>query len=222
MFEYTLKMNDQIHGICHVSSVRAKDQSKRFYEEDKARGGRAMRRRHRISPELEKEFQERSEAAYKFGFEDGKQIGHQEGKGEIKQTVDHLRNITHELSEQRDHILSKADEIIVRLAISVARTILHHEVRIDPTLVKNIARESLKHVEDKKRVSIKVHPSDWETIKEFEGEMLSASHGVGDFVIREDAHVKPGGCIIESDSGIVDAQLDTQVAEVAFSLMEVI
>jgi flagellar biosynthesis/type III secretory pathway protein FliH len=77
-------------------------------------------------------------------------------------------------------------------------------------------------VEDKKRVSIKVNPTDLNAVRGFEEEILSSMHGMKEWEIKEDNRITPGGCIIETDSGIVDAQLETQLAEIGATLMETV
>ena len=39
-----------------------------------------------------------------------------------------------------------------------------------------------------------------------------------DLEIREDKRVKPGGVLIETESGVVDAQLETQLEELEHAL----
>ena len=170
----------------------------------------------------EEEFQTRSEAAYRFGFDDGKQIGLQEGREEVKQTVSCLKRMLAEMTQKKENLLREVDEAVVRLAVAVAETVLRREVETDPVWIKRLTKESLKLVEDRQRISIKVHPTDWEGMKVFEEEMLPSIHGVKHLEIKEDDHVEPGGCIIESDSGIVDAQLRTQLEEIAERLVEAV
>lgn len=169
--------------------------------------------------DLERECQERCESAYQSGFKDGKKIGLQEGRGE---SVNYLKHIAETLLKKQEAILREAEGMIVQLAVSVAKTILHREVQLDPKVVKAVAKESLKLVEGRKRVSIKIHPSDSNELKELEKDILSTTQAIKDLDIIEDDHVNPGGCIIETDSGIVDAQLTTQLDEIAMSLMEVV
>ena len=171
--------------------------------------------------DMQNEMQKRSESAYRYGFEDGKKIGMQERKTEIDRALEVLLKITDDLVKERNRILLESEQIVVRLAGAVAKTIIHEELRTDSTLIRNIVLRSMKIIEDKTRLHIRVNPGDWRTIKDFESQILTAAHGVKDLEIREDEHVKPGGCIIEGNSGIVDAQLDTQLTEIIESLIGV-
>ena len=183
---------------------------------------RQTTRKYRSIEDMEKECQERCESAYRYGYEDGKKIGVQEGRDEIKESLAFLKDTTDKLMEKRDIILKGAEQMIVQLALAVAGTILRQEVKVNTDLVRKLASESLRLVEDKKRVSIKVNPTDWNEVRGFEEEILSSVHGVKEWEIKEDDRITPGGCIIETDSGIIDAQLETQLAEIGTTLMETV
>jgi flagellar assembly protein FliH len=183
---------------------------------------RQTARKYRSIEDMEKECQERCESAYRYGYEDGKKIGVQEGRDEIKNSLTFLNDTANKLMEKRDIIFKDAEQMIVQLAIAVAGTILRQEVKVNADLVRKLARESLRLVEDKKRVSIKVNPTDWDAIRGFEEEILSSVHGVKEWEIKEDHRITPGGCIIETDAGIIDAQLETQLAEIGATLMETV
>lgn len=215
MFEASIKLNRGIQNF-HWESGGGDERVKEMpWETLKSHKAEA-----RIKRAKEIENQERSEAAYKFGFEDGRDIGRQEGKEEAREAVDRMNKITRAFDEQRAQLLKKADEVIVGLALKIAEIIIHQELQTDPGIVTKLAKESLKLVEDKKRLCIKVNPSDWKILKESEAELPSLTHGVKEMEIKEDEHVEPGGCIVESDSGIVDAQLSTQLEEVAERLFK--
>ena len=169
---------------------------------------------------LEEEFQVRSETAYRSGFEDGKRVGAQEAQDGVKSVVHALQRAASELSEHKKKAVKESDEMIVRLALMVAKTVLQGELSVDSAKVKRIVVEAIKMIEDRGKISIKVHPDDWEIIKDVEKDVLSSTHGVERLEVVEDAHVERGGCIVESDSGIFDAQLSTQLEEIGNRLLE--
>ena len=220
MSEHRMKINRNVRGFRLAPSMVNKDHFKARFRN--LLYGQSITLGPAIYEELEKESQERSEAAYRHGYDDGKAIGIQEGREEIKDVMANLTTMLETLADKREILLRDAESMIVQLAISVAKTILHREVQTDRDIIKAVAKESLKLVEDKKRVSIKIHPSDWHTMKEYEGEILSSVQGVKEFEIKEDDRVNPGGCVVETDSGIIDAQLETQLSEFTDSLLEAV
>jgi len=168
------------------------------------------------------ESQQRSEASYRLGFEDGKKIGTQEGKEEIQPTLVLFKSMVADISQQKERIVKDAEETVLRLALMISQAIVHREVRIDESIIRNVVKESLKLVDDRKRITIKVHPDDWKSVTQNEKDVAAAIHGVKELELKEDDRIRPGGCVIESDSGIVDARLETRFDEVKRRLMEVL
>lgn len=169
--------------------------------------------------EMEKAFQERSEAAYKHGVEDGTAMGLEQGRQEIQGAMAQLKTVTDDLAAYRDHLTRDVDEIVVQLSLAIAKMLIHREVEQHPELVKKVVTEALKQVEDRRRVIVKVHPEDWQQIQGFEQEFHEAVNGIRDLEIKEDSLIRRGGCLIESDSGIVDARIETQVEEIASGVL---
>lgn len=172
-----------------------------------------------VIAELEKTYQERTEAAYKNGVQDGTVMGLEQGRQEIQSAMDQLQSLVEGLAAYRETLSREIDTIVTQLSLSVAKMLIHREVAQDPDLILGVVREALRQVEDRRRLLIKVHPEDWEHVKGFEPQLREAMHGIREMEIKEDAQVRRGGCLIESDSGIVDARIDTQVEEIATGLL---
>ncbi len=61
-------------------------------------------------------------------------------------------------------------------------------------------------------MTVRLHPDDFAWVKERESELLSALEGMATLSMRADSRVAPHGCVIESEVGTLDAQLETQLA----------
>ncbi|MCD6116530.1 hypothetical protein J7K93_05920 [bacterium] len=206
MSDFTVKIDRRITGV-RVES----------YEPQ----GRKRTRNSNFTPgsignsEAEQQWQERSEAAYQVGFEDGKKIGFQECRDELKETMSSIKAMISELDRMRDDQYFEADRTIAALAITVASTIIRREISIDHGIVKLIAKDALKAVEDKRRIAIRLNPADVKVISDISPESLS----IKQFDVKEDSSIEQGGCIIEGDSGIVDARINVQLEEIAERLL---
>ena len=63
-----------------------------------------------------------------------------------------------------------------------------------------------------------VHPKDAGILRKYKAKLVSVLARARDVEIREDRRVKQGGVLIETESGVVDAQLETQLEELAHVL----
>lgn len=170
--------------------------------------------------EWEEEWQARSEASYKFGFEDGKKIGIEEGKESVLPVIASLKEAANTLIEQRQHLSADLDHVIVELSLSIAERIIRKEVSLDKSIIRETIRDSLKYIDDHERIVIRVNPEDWQNVKAYEDEIRSFTNELKILQIQEDDHVESGGCVIESNTGMMDAQIKTQLEEIARNLSD--
>lgn len=182
---------------------------------------RAMDPDNPVFREWEEECQARSEASYKFGVEDGRKLGFQEGQESVNPFIQAFENATNDLMAHRVSLGQEMDEMILQLALSVAERVIHREVSLDRTIIKDTIRESLKYIEDHEKIVIRLHPDDWQSVKSFEDEIRSFTHELKVLQIQEDEHVESGGCIIESNVGMMDGQIRTQLEEIMRNLQNV-
>lgn len=171
--------------------------------------------------EWEEEWQARSEASYKFGFEDGKKIGIDEGRESVLSAIESFKNVATALTDQRNTLAQDLDKMIIELSVSIAERIVKREISLDKTIIQKTIQDALKYIDDHERIVIRVNPEDWQSIKSYEDEIRAFTHELKVLQIQEDDHVEAGGCVIESNTGMMDAQIRTQLEEITRNLMDV-
>jgi flagellar assembly protein FliH len=93
--------------------------------------------------------------------------------------------------------------------MQMARQVVRSELQTSATLVVDVTQEALSEVLlSARHITVKVHPEDLALI----------AHGCADAVeargarLVADTHIERGGCLVESDLGVVDARLSTRWA----------
>ena len=100
------------------------------------------------------------------------------------------------------------DEII-SVAFDVARNLLNAEMNAFPDSVVRVAHEVLLTIPDAKQVYFRVNPADAELLKANKERLINALERAKDVDIRADKQVDRGGLLIQTESGVIDAQLST-------------
>lgn len=143
------------------------------------------------------------ENAYREGYEAGLAAG-QSVIGELE-TV-----ITDFMNTREDGLMSTADEI-ASIAITVAEKIIKTEVACDSTLVLGLVRETIQKAGKQNRtIIVKVNPDDAALVKTSLKEE-PIPHLKAELIIMDDPLVDSGSCIVETNSGLVDASFSTQL-----------
>jgi flagellar assembly protein FliH len=97
---------------------------------------------------------------------------------------------------------------LVTLALTVAKHLVRRELRIDPSQVVAIIRETVALLPAAARdVRVHLHPEDAALLRE----LLSAPHSDRAWTIIEDPVLSRGGCRVTTDTALIDARLETRV-----------
>jgi flagellar assembly protein FliH len=133
---------------------------------------------------------------------------------EINAAVADLREkLSHTLSELEPLyalIATRAERDLVKLALEIARKVVHREVATDPDIVLTLARVALERLHPRAVAKVRLHPEDLEYVITRRHEFSNTS--ALEFVA--DASVGRGGCLIQSEHGDIDARLEEQFASI--------
>ncbi|MBS0624435.1 MAG: HrpE/YscL family type III secretion apparatus protein [Verrucomicrobia bacterium] len=144
------------------------------------------------------------EQAYQEGF--------QEGLTSLNQ---HLFALDAELKEIRTDVQEK----ILPLALKAARKLIGEELKLHPDRIVDVVMTSLKPVTQHKKIVIYVNKNDLEALEKSKSKVKKIFEHLESLSIQERSDIEPGGCIIQTEAGIINAQLENQwqALEAAFA-----
>jgi flagellar assembly protein FliH len=172
-------------------------------------------------PDLSEDQQRRQRlaAAERDGFARGYAEGERAGAEVAAQRADAmLRRLTQtieELSALRNEVLRGAEQQVLRLAMAIARRVLAREIAVDRGLLLAMARIALERLGERTSAIIRLHPDDYAAIGTPRGEADANEH----VQIVADPIVGRGGCLVQSDFGLMEVGLDAQFGELARTLL---
>ena len=107
----------------------------------------------------------------------------------------------------------KAQPEIVRLALRVAEKILRQRIETHPDAIVPMVDEALRVflAQNHSRVVLRVHPDDAGVLAARQQRWLERNPAIGSLAVVPDEGIGRGGCRIETESGTVDATLETQL-----------
>ncbi|MGC8832582.1 MAG: FliH/SctL family protein [Armatimonadota bacterium] len=147
------------------------------------------------------------DSAYRQGYAEGRA----EADRELALKKAELEDLVAAVNEERDRFLQEAEPQLVQLALAIASKVVEKEVETAQDVAVSIARACIRRLRERQWLRIHVNPESLESIKSAKEELaLYAGTGVRIDLV-EDPEVDPGGCIIESSSGIVDARIQTRM-----------
>jgi type III secretion protein L len=115
-----------------------------------------------------------------------------------------------EAREQREQALAGIERDVLRLSVKIAEKILGRELDRDKTAIVDIVATALRQARRNEMITLRVNPGDLPVVEQHRQRFEHA--GRNQFLdIVPDPAVSAGGCVIESESGAIDAQLETQL-----------
>lgn len=99
---------------------------------------------------------------------------------------------------------------ILPLALKAAKKIVAKELQLFPETIVDIVMQSLLPVTQSHRIIIYINKADKEILEKEKPKLRELFEKLDSFVILERADVEVGGCIIETETGIINAELENQ------------
>jgi flagellar assembly protein FliH len=115
-----------------------------------------------------------------------------------------------DLSNTKRRFIEDTEEQVVRLAVAIARRILHREIQVDPEALLGLLRAAVGKSELREVHKILLHPLDRQALTPFLQRMDLPPR----VEIVADNTLERGAVIIESSTGLLDASVTTQLDEV--------
>ncbi len=123
-----------------------------------------------------------------------------------------------DLEKAADQLADEAQEAMVPGVVKAVERIIGEALKIDPKLIASIVGQSLKGVAQFKHITLYCRKEDLEALEKAKPKYKKMLENCETLQVRERADVTPGGCIIETEGGIVNAQLSNQLAALSRAL----
>ena len=159
--------------------------------------------------EVAEEMEKLKEQAQREGFEEG-----------FKKWVEQIVKVEEEIIKVR----KETEKVALPVALKAAKKIVGRELELSENTIVDIVSNSLKAVVTHKRITIYVNKKELESLEKNRQKLKDIFENLEILTFRERSDVEPGGCIIETEGGIINAQLENQwrILENAFDRMMMI
>ena len=114
------------------------------------------------------------------------------------------------LKEYRDRAMADLERDMVTLAIKIAERVIGYQIEKNDQTLVGIINTAIRNIRQTNLITIRVNPSELAIVQSHR-DQLDPTRRAKLIDLVGDLQVLPGGCIIESEVGKVDARLETQL-----------
>lgn len=136
-----------------------------------------------------------------------KKIAYEEGfnEGLLK-----LNKIIVKLSHELEHFKEEIKNKILPIVLQAAKKILGQELDLKPEKIVNIVEQAIKPAVQHHDIKIFVNKEDFDILEKNKDRIQKILKQVKSFSIHPRDNIEKGGCMIETEAGIINAQLENQ------------
>ena len=176
--------------------------------QERRRGSRRRGYRRIDDRNLVSRAQEESENIKKSAFEEGYRSGLEKATADL----DSFKNELSKFMNARKDVFEYIAPDILEISVDIAKKIIKKELESDPQLIINTIVDVLKTVsKNEPKVVIRVQPQSAQFIKDTIPN-ITYQFGIDSKInIVADPSIEDGGCVFQTNNGIVDASIDTQL-----------
>jgi flagellar assembly protein FliH len=153
--------------------------------------------------------------------EEARGSGREDGRAEAAAHIEEALKTLNDAVNERKNIIKDAESEILRLSVKIAEQIIRSEVSLHRDVCLNIVAEAIARVSDREQIIVRVNREDADYIKRYKDRIAGILDGVKSFSILEDSTIEPGGCIIETNLGFIDAKISTKLKSIEDALKKV-
>ncbi len=152
------------------------------------------------------------------GFEAGRKAGFQAGLEQGRAAAERLAALLEALEKERAEWIRRWQEEMLRFCFAVAERIVLREIRLDPLARLKVVEAGLGKLKESERIAVRVPPSEYEALRHALPGLCERVGTEAQVRVLEDAGLKPGDVVIETDACEVDARIQSALEAIEEAL----
>lgn len=170
---------------------------------DRRRGYRRIDDRNLIS-----RAQEEADSIKETAAKEGYRAGIEQAESDIIA----LRSKIADFISSKQEVFEFIAPDILEISVDIARKIIKKEVEQDPQVILNSIVDVMRTLsKEEPRITVKLNPLQVDLVKTELPEYISSMGIDAKITVIGDDSIEEGGCILNTNNGIVDASIDTQL-----------
>ena len=130
-----------------------------------------------------------------------------------------LDTVLKELQQSRQAFQDHLEGLALKIAISIAQRLTRGALKHNPEITLQWIREALELAANAEQLSVRLNPADLVTLGERAKVLGAQLATAGTIEIVGDASVSLGGCRVHTEFGVIDQQIESQLARIDEELL---
>ena len=145
---------------------------------------------------------------YDSGYEEGFKKGEAAAREEFNPFLETVQGLISDLSGFRKDMYDQLEREMVKMVVDLAKKVIHFEFSTRDDAVQEMIRLAVQSVLDRESMVIKINPADKGYAESFRPELHHLFGEIKNITFEAHTGVDRGGCVVETNFGVVDARID--------------
>jgi len=164
--------------------------------------------------ELKKKAAQIEREAYEKGFAQGEKDGQESGQRRLEVVIKQINALLTQIENQKRTLFQRFEQDLVEFTFCVIKKILQRESRLTAGVIKDTLSAALKKTEENRRIILHVNPVDYKYLLAHPDQLPWVLNDRERVKILEDESITPGGGLLETELGVIDATLEGQFDQI--------
>jgi flagellar assembly protein FliH len=215
-------------GLSDHEPVTSDDMNQRL-NETRAQCEHLLSQAHAQAEQIAAEAYSRAQGVLEDAHQQGFQSGYAAGLARVQEDtamacqtkIEEAAQVLHRADDNRRRLLKDMHSPLTSICLDAVKSLLHRELIVQQADVERMVCDLLQYVTESTKVEVRVHPNDYSAATDAHPTWQSAKFGEWEVIVVPDSKVSEGGCEVRSQSGRVDATVETKLELLQSTLMTV-
>ena len=167
----------------------------------------------RIAAEAKAAAEQLKQAARQEGYREGRELAQREMDAMIGAQAQDARRVFEQIEKYKLDLYEDLLNNVLTLSFDIAEKIINLHLKKDDTLYVGIAKAAIQALNASSKFALRVSRSEYDRFFGKGGQWLRDEIGCAPFEVICDPFLTEGGCIVESDEGVVNAGVSEQLGK---------
>jgi len=158
--------------------------------------------------------------AQHLGHQEGLERGMAEARLRVARSLEAVAAAERAMADMYDRYVAEAEAAAVDLAFQIAEKVIGTTIATDREAVLGVVSGALLRTTDRDHLVLEVNPGDFELVRDSASELAARLGGINRMEVVSERRVEPGGCVVRTEAGEIDARVSSQLERVRQLLAE--
>jgi len=154
------------------------------------------------------------EEARLYGYEQGFDQGIESAGKKCASTIEEILSIRQQIIDERAKLFTEFEKDLVKLSLEISKKVIFEQLSEDDEAFLRLVQSTVQKVRGVDFVKCWVSPVDFAKLAKVNSSLISDLKGIKDIEVLKGDSIKRWGCIVDTESGVLDGSVDTRIAQV--------